>query len=204
MPTNRPTAPGGVEGLGRIENHVLSKARAEAAEIASKAGVEAERIAAAAREECDKRSRAELDRVRADLAAESEREAAVLRGRGRAERLAMKSRILDDVFRKAAERLVKDGAYWDLLRRRLRDLAGQKGRVLCRAEHREALGRHIAELNRETGGKAPALADESADILGGFILRGDHVDVDFTLETELAAFRERILPELAAKAFPDT
>jgi vacuolar-type H+-ATPase subunit E/Vma4 len=190
--------------LKPIEDHVQALARVEADGIAAQAKAEAERIVASAREESDRRLKSELDKLRAELDAGLDREVSVVRSARAQELLAGKSRILDDVFRRAAERLLASAAWWDLLRARLRSLAGEKGQVLCRAEHRDTIGKCLAELKGETGGKMPPLADESAKILGGFILRGAQFDVDYSLESELASLREKILPELAAKAFPKT
>ncbi len=174
--------------LKRIEDHVLTKARAEAQKVLDDGRKQSDALLAAAREETDRKLKAELDRLRSERAQEL---------------LVDKSGVLDDVFKRAADRLLESPAYWDLLRRRLKELPGQKGEILCRAEHRDTLAKHVEELGRETGGKMPPLAKDSANILGGFILRGERMDIDFTLESELAALRERILPELAAKAFPN-
>jgi vacuolar-type H+-ATPase subunit E/Vma4 len=204
MPFDKLTAPSGVEGLKRIEDHVLDKARAEAAKVLGEARRQADALLAAAREETDRRLKSELDRLKSELDAALDRELSGRRASRGQELLVDKSRVLDDAFKRAGDRLLKSPGYWDLLRRRLKELAGQKGGVLCRAEHRDTIGKYITELNRETGGKMPALADENASILGGFVLRGERVDVVFTLEGELATLREKILPELAAKAFPNT
>ncbi len=189
--------------LKRIEDHVLEKSRAEAQKVLDEGRREADAALRSAREETDRKVKGELDRLKVDLDAALDREISGRRASRGQELLVDKSRVLDDVFKRAAERLLKDPGYWELLRRRLKELAGQPGSVLCRAEHREAVGRLIDGLKAETGGKVPPLADESANILGGFVLRGDRVDVDFSLESELAALHERILPELAAKAFPN-
>ena len=191
-------------GLKRIEDRVLSKSRAEADKVLAEGRAEAESLLAAAREEADRKLVAELERLKAELAASLDREVSGLRSSRAQELLGDKTRLLDDVFRRAADRLLGSPAYWDLVRRRLKELAGKSGVVLCRAEHRDTVAKYLAELARETGGKMPALAAESANISGGFVLRGERVDIDFSLESELATLRERVLPELAAKAFPNT
>ena len=190
--------------LEKIQDHVLQKARAEAAALVDEARKKADAELAAARDEADRKLKAALDRLQAELDGALDREVSGLRASRGQEILVDKSRVLDDAFKRAAERLLASPAYWDLVRRRLAELAGQKGELLCRAEHRDAVAKLVDELHRETGGKMPPLAKDSANILGGFILRGERVDIDFTLESELAVLRERILPELAAKAFGNT
>jgi len=117
--------------------------------------------------------------------------------------LKLKTAILDDVFEQATRKLLFDDGYWQLTRRYLRSMAGQKGEILCRSEHRETLGRAIDELNAEVTEKIPPLSEETVDILGGFILRGDKFDVDYSLDSQLETFRTKVLPELMAEAFPE-
>lgn len=190
--------------LERIENHVKDKARAEAEKISAEAKQQADALLASARDEADRKLEADLARLKAELGRELDREVSAVRAARAQEILVDKSRVLDDVFKRAADRLVASAAYWDVVRKRLAELAGREGEILCRAEHRDAMAKTLDALAKETGKPMPALAKDSAAFVGGFLLRGDKMDVDVTLESELAALRERILPELAAKAFPES
>ena len=102
-----------------------------------------------------------------------------------------------------AEKLLLSEEYWRLIREQLRDLAAEKGQILCRGDHRETLAKVRDELNAELDEKLAPLAEESADILGGFVLRGSEFDLDVSLDSQLEAFREKVLPELIAKVFPE-
>jgi len=189
--------------LERIENHIIEKAETEAEAIAHEAAEEAGRITGSAREEADAAFHAAIEQAKSQLSAEFEKALGQARTAGRMELLKRKSAILYDIFAKTAERLIANEEYWKCLREQLKGLAGQKGTILCAADHREKIAEMIKELNGELSEKVPSAAKEPADISGGFILTGDEYDVDFSLDSQLEALREKILPELIAKAFPE-
>lgn len=194
--------------LEKIENHVIKQAREEAEAITTKTREEARRITAEAREQAEGEYAAAVDRLKGTLDTTLEQEIGKLDGRHRMELLDLKSKILDDVFRQAVEKLLLDDEHWKVTWKHLREVAGQKGQILCRAEHHETFAKKMAELETALVGARhasplPPLADEPAPILGGFIFRCDKFDADFSLDSQLEAFREKLLPELVARAFPE-
>jgi len=187
--------------LEKIETHVVEEARAKAGEIADATRAECEKIAADAREEADAAFAAAVERLKADLANAFGHAVGKLHADHRLESLRIRTAILDDVFAKARDKLLHDEDYWQLTRAQLRTVAGKTGAVRCRAAHREALARMIDELNAELKEKVPPLADDPVDILGGFVLEGRKFDLDFSLDAQLDAFREKVLSELLVEAF---
>ena len=189
--------------LERIENHIIEKAKAEGEAIAQGAAEEAACITRAAREEADAAYGAAIEQSKSRLSAEFEQTLGRARAAGRMELLKRKSAILDDILTKTQGKLLAGEEYWKRVREQLRSLAGHEGHILCGADHRERIAKMIKELNGDLSEKVPALAKEPGDISGGFILTGDKYDVDFSLASQLEALREKILPELIAKAFPE-
>lgn len=189
--------------LEKIENHIVDEATAEAAGMAADAREQAAKIAADAREEADAELALAVERLKAELANAFDQSIGRLRTDQRLEMLKIKTAILNDVFAAATEKLLHNDAYWQLTRQHLRLAAGQTGEILCRVEQRDVIGGMIDELNAELDGKVPPLADENADILGGFVFRGDRIDLDFSLDSQIETFRARVLPDLMAEAFPE-
>ena len=192
-----------VERLKNIQQHILERAGGEADEICAEAKTRAERIVSAGRERIETETSDDIERLKTKLAAEAGKQLAILRARHRMQLLEQKTRIIDQVFRKVADKLLFNDGYWARLRGKLEDLAGHEGTIRCRAEHAETLGKIIDELNKETNGKMPPLGEEPVSIAGGFVLEGTSFDVDESLDAELANFREKVLPELIQKAFAD-
>lgn len=189
--------------LEKIENHVVSEATARAAELTRQTREEAGKITADVREEADADHASGIERLKADLKNAFDRSIGKLRADQRLEMLKIKTGILDAAFTKAGEKLLTAEGYRAVLRRQLGELAGQEGAILCRARDRKIVGKMIGELNSKLDGKVPPLSEENADILGGFILRGKRMDIDFSLDLQLETFRERVLPELIREAFPE-
>ena len=129
--------------LKRIEDHILEQAKAESSTMTEAARKEAERLTSAAREACEAEYAADVDVLERQLKTAFEQETGKLRADGRMELLRLKTRILDDVFRKAARKLLERDHYWDLIRTQLRAVAGREGRIHCRTEHRDAVGKLI-------------------------------------------------------------
>ena len=187
--------------LEKIENHIVEEAKAKAGEIADATRAECEKITAAAREEADAAFAAAVERLKADLANAFAQAIGKRHADHRLENLRIRTAILDDVFAKAREKLLHHEDYWQLTRAQLRTVAGKSGTIRCRAEHRETIGKIIDALNAEGKDKVSSLSDDPVDILGGFVLEGAQFDLDFSLDSQLEAFREKVLSELLVEAF---
>jgi len=189
--------------LENIRNHIIEQAKAEASRAREETLREADRIIASAREEADREFHSAIERLQAELDAALDQETGRLRAAQRMELLKLKSRILDEIFARAAGKLLSNERYWERVREQLEELAGQEGQVLCRSEDRERVSRIIRELNGRLDRKVPGLARDPAGIRGGFVFQGRGFDVDVSLDSQLEVFREKVLPELVAKTFPE-
>jgi V/A-type H+-transporting ATPase subunit E len=189
--------------LESIRNHIIEQAKAEASAVAEETRREADRLIAGAHEEVDREFHSAMERLSVELAAALDQETGRLRAGHRMELLKLKSHILDDIFTRAAGKLLSNEEYWERIREHLEEMAGQEGQILCRAEHRERIGRMIKELNGRLERKVPGLARDPAGIRGGFVFQGRAFDVDVSLDSQLDVFREKVLPEFVARAFPE-
>ena len=77
-------------------------------------------------------------------------------------------------------------------------VAGEEGSLVPAQEDRPALAELLSAQDRS----GHRLSDDSLPLRGGFVLQGDRVDIDLSLDAQLVELKADILPELAAKTFP--
>ncbi len=220
-----------VTGLEKITEKILAQARAEADAILAEANAEAERIradyasrAAALREQITEESEREgIELISRAKSASANRKRDLL--------LQTQSRLIDDVFQGTLEGIKTQGleAYTDLLvglltaalseqakaERESRQLYGEEDmpvfdqyEVLLNARDRERCGAALIERVKKTGGKLPAemlqklkLADSTASIDGGLILRCGSIEANCSLSLLFAQLREELEPEVCRVLF---
>jgi vacuolar-type H+-ATPase subunit E/Vma4 len=187
--------------LEKIETHIGEQARAEADEIAAKTREECERIVAEAKAASEREFDAAVERLKAELANAFDHAIGKVQADHRRALLEERTRILDEVFEKATARLLEREEYWALVRKHLHEVAGLEGTIRCRAEHRDRIAKMVGEVAQKTGKTLPPVSDDPVGIVGGFVLEGERFDLDFSLDAQMEAFRERTLTELLAEAF---
>jgi len=182
-----------------IEQRVLETAKAEAEEIAAEAKRQAEERLEAAKAENEQRAADAAEETSEKLRQEHDQQTTSERAANKLKLLAHKSRILEDILDDAVEQFIGDrgGEYEKWLAARLDSVAGESGSIVP-AEPDRAV---IEKLMAKHGGKGLTLADESLPLRGGFMLQGEKIDVDLSLDAQLTDIRNGLLPELAQKAF---
>jgi len=185
--------------IDNIEKKVLESAKAEAEKITREAQERADGRVKAARAKNEKRAHDSVEQARRALEQERDQHATAARAEGRLKLLARRADILNEVFDAAVDRFVagRDGAYCEWLSERLASVAGEKGVIVPAEPDRKA----ISDLLEKQGGDGLEIAAESAPIRGGFLLKGDKMDIDLSLDTRLAETKGRLMPELARRAF---
>ncbi|HOA34695.1 MAG TPA: V-type ATP synthase subunit E [Bacillota bacterium] len=196
-------------GAERIIEHILNDAREKAAEIEAEAARKSREIMTGAQEEAARRREQILARARDEAAELKRRILGAARLEARKEKLAAKQELIAHAFRQALEELcaLDDESYWSLLRGMLL-AAVEKGTekvFLSERDRARIPGRFLAELNAalEKAGKEGklALAEETRDIKGGFILQSGGVEINCSFEALLEAQRDKLEPELAGILF---
>ena len=185
--------------IDNIEKKIAEAAKAEADAIAAQAARQAkERLEVAKAENTSRAARA-AEETRGRQQQEFDQQTTSARAANKLKLLAHKSRILEDIFDAAIERFIGDrgGEYKKWLAARLETVAGGPGSIVP-AEPDRAI---IEKLLANRGGDGPLLADESLPLRGGFVLRGEDVDIDLSLDAQLAEMKNELLPELARRAF---
>jgi len=186
--------------ISSVQTAVLDKARAEAEAILAEARKEAdarfEREAARLREEHERRVAA----IRAEAEAKLEREAGNRRAEDRNKLLAMKNEIIEEVFAKAIENIrdLPDDGYAKWLKAQRARAPRMDGAVVAVNEADRPVMENI--LGQNSGLK---MAEKSAPIRGGMIIRGPRADLDFSIESLLGVLRESLAGQIAAQLFAE-
>jgi len=186
--------------------------------ILSEANAEAEKIKAAAGEKCAT-AEAELKSQLADYEKQTEvlaeqaaedkkaRMLATANMEIKKEYLAAKVALLGDVFNKVRERIkgLSDSKYEDLITS-LMSKAVQSGdeQVMVGAGEKRINHALIKQINRKLGPGYKGnlqLAQDRADINGGFILKRGKIQVNVSVEVLLAAARDKFEIELVEELF---
>ena len=186
-------------GVENIEKRILGSAKAEAEKIVREAEEEARARIESAKAENAKRAQAAAAATRGALQQRHGQQTTSARAANKLKLLARKSEILEDIFESAVERFIgdRDGEYANWLAARLDSVAGQTGSIVPAKDDRALIGKLLATH----GGNSSTLAEESLPLRGGFVLKGDKIDIDLSLDAQLAELKEELLPELARKAF---
>lgn len=191
----------------QVVDKILSQAKAEAQTILCEAGAKADSQKTRLQAEL-----AEYDRQTEVLAAEAaedkrRRMLAAARMSNSASRLTAKVQLLDEVFRKARERLVQlPDEHYKAMMTRLMTQAVQTGdeEVIVGQDERRINDEFIKQINRQlgTGFKGNLrLSDRRAPIQGGFILSRGKVQMNASVDVLIDQLREAMETELAAKLF---
>ena len=182
-----------------IEKRIRADAEAQATKLVAQAEAEAAQRLDAAQERSRQRTAAAAEAARTAGEQRRQQQATARRAAGKLKLLALRAELLDEVFNAAAERFAaqRDGAYRQWLAAQLAAVAGKTGSVVPAERDRELIASMLPELDTD----GLTLSENNATLLGGFLLVGDRIDVNLSLDTRLAEVKAELLPGLAKRAF---
>jgi len=184
--------------ISNVEQAVLKRAEDEVRKIEEEARAAAEalweRESARLREEHVRR----VEATRQEIEGALERELSAIRAENNREILKIKNEIIEVVFRKALDAILNlpDDGYAKWVRARVAGLPEMPGARLAGNERDQALLKEAA-----TGRSDLSVADEPAPLKGGFLVLGAQADLDFSIEALMAALRESLTQDVAARLF---
>jgi V/A-type H+/Na+-transporting ATPase subunit E len=190
----------------KIEAVIKAEAEAEAKKILDSERAESETLLARSREECGSVFEESVRQAEAAVVRETARQVGLARHEGRLAVLQVKNRVLDDVFRKAKERIVAlpDAEYLRLMEAWLKSLPVAVGGTL-RVSPRDEKRITKEFLDRVNAGRAPegkfTTVAADAQISGGFRVAGGNYTVDSTIDNKIGELRESLAGELARELF---
>lgn len=174
-------------------NDVLRKAREEAAEITERFQTQAEG------------ERNALSERNAKAAAErEERLVSMAQMEARKVTLAARQEMVEAAYERALELLcdMPDHVYTEVAAGLMKAAsAGGREEAVFSKKDRERIGRKAVEMANEKYGKSIALSGQTADIRGGFILKGRNVEVNCTFETLVRLQRSETAGAVARTLF---
>jgi len=184
--------------LASVEEAVLKTAEDEARQVEAEARAGAEALwegqSARLREAHVRR----VEAARQEIEGALERELSVIRAENNREILKIKNEIMEEVFRKALDSILDlpDDGYAEWVRARVSGLPEMAGARLAGNERDQAL------LKEAAAGRADlSVAEEPAPLKGGFLVLGAQADLDFSIEALMAALRESLTQDVAARLF---
>jgi len=193
----------------RLKQKIISDAEAEADKILKEGADEAEALLGAARAEADKITSDFEARAEAEAKEHVRRQVSLRELDARKTVLTEKGKMIDEVFEKVLEELVRqdrDGGHAltrDLL---LKAIEVGDEEIIVSPDDRKAIGDSFLEsLNNELTASSRrgevTLSDETRQIRGGFVLRRGRLEVNATFETLLLMLRDDVETEVADLLF---
>lgn len=190
----------------RIQEVITAEAEAEAKRIAEAARAGSDAVVSRAREENERVFEDSTRHAEAAAVRETARQVGLARHEGRLRVLDAKNRVLDDIFRAAAERIrsLPDGEYQALMAEWLKALPAEVGGVLrIGAQDGQRFSPAFLDsvnAGRPAGGKFAGVETDSR-IEGGFVVMGSDYTVNATVENKINELRESLAGDLAKELF---
>jgi len=183
-----------------IEKKVLESAGAEAEKLVREAEEAARKRMAAAEAESERRSAQAVEETRTTLEQKLHQKTTSEKAANKLKLLTHKAAILEEVFARAVDQFIGDrtGDYRKWLSAQLQSVAGEKGTIVAAREDRPVILELLSDLKKADG---LSIAEDSLPLCGGFVLKGEKVDLDLSLDTRLDELKAQLLPELAERAF---
>lgn len=191
--------------LDNVKESVLTEARAKAEQKVREASREAERFLEAGREENERASAEAWREANLRLDRETARERERIQHENRLQVLAAKNRVIEEVFRKAKERLaaLSDAEYTNMVGAWLSALPPEAGgRLRVNPADHARFAAKLDDFNRERSGSGVftgVIADPK--VPSGAVVDGPDYHIDCTMERRLNELRETAVGDLAKKLF---
>ena len=192
--------------LSNLEQSLQQQVEQEAKKILDEARGAAEarfeRESARMREEHERRIAA----TRAELEGALERETSARETADRLKLLQIKNEIIETVFGEAVGKIraLPNDGYAEWMRRQIAGLPAMAGspagsrRLAVNERDTELAKRLLAEPSQDSG---MSLDDKPARMQAGFVVRGEHADLDYSVEALLGVLREKLAQQVATRLF---
>jgi V/A-type H+-transporting ATPase subunit E len=190
----------------KIQAVITSEAESEGKRVLDEARQETDAMLSRAREENERIYEEAARQAEATASRETSRQIGLARHEGRLQVLDAKNRVIDEVFRKAAERIqsLPDQEYLALMIDWLKALSPEVGGVLrvsprdanrFSKEFLEGINKERSQRGRFTGVEA------DSQVSGGFVVIGDNYTVNATIDNKITDLRETLAGDLAKELF---
>ena len=111
--------------------------------------------------------------------------------------LTRKSELIDEIFSRSVEAVVKDSRYVGLIGKMLMDYAEDGDEVMINEKDKTVINKALIDKVAKTKNINLTLAKDFGTFGGGVMLIGKNVDKNLTIDAELKEMREEIEQEVA-------
>lgn len=197
------------EGAERIVRRILTEARTEADAVMEETSRQSEDMLEAAAEEAEEKRRQIIAQGKKEAEEQRRRILGVAQLDARKEMLAAKQAIITESFNRALETLsnLDEEEYFSLIKEFLLSMVDSGSELVifsARDQERMPPGllKEINKALKKAGKKgALSLSGEKRDILGGFILQADGIEINCSFESLLESRRDELEPAVAGILF---
>ena len=187
--------------IEKITARILQEAQDEAKAVQAAAEAEQAAVLARAEEEAKALTARMQQKAEEDARVLKERRLSVAELEARKLRLAAKQELIEEAFTEAMYQLadMKPEDYKAFILEKLKPYMGQPGEIILNARDQKNLTRELRACL--TDSPSMDIAEETADIRGGFILRQGCVSINASLEKLLDQERQAITAQIAETLF---
>lgn len=190
--------------LERITKSILDDAEREATRILQAAQKAAKHKIDSARKELKKSLTESLKAVEVKFEQKKALELSNLSAGHRQQLLGIKNDTIDDVFKRAMERVASlpDDKYLSIIERWLQAINSAGQISISSRDSNRINQKFISRINRTRKESLRfSLSNDLADISGGFILKTEIFEIDYSFDTIISSLRERLGPKIAQDLF---
>ncbi|MFQ5965248.1 MAG: V-type ATP synthase subunit E [Candidatus Scalinduaceae bacterium] len=116
------------------------------------------------------------------------------------ELLHIKNNIIEEVFKKAADKFMSDEEYWRAMEKWLKDI-NEPGRIFVNVKDSRRLKQEL--INRILKNDEIVMDNNNIDTKGGFVFKTARFEIDHTMDTILSNLRTELTPLIAKELFGD-
>lgn len=190
--------------IERITKSILNDAEKEAARILHAAQIATQRKINSAREEQKKNLTERSKAIEVEFEEKKAKELSNLKASYGHQLLESKNATIDDVFKRAVQNvaLLSDGEYLSVIEKWLQAIntAGQIS--ISSKDSKRITHEFISRINQSRKESSQlSLSKDFADIRGGFILKTEKFEIDYSIDAIASNLRERLGPKIAKELF---
>lgn len=190
--------------IERITKSILDDAEKEAARILHAAQIATQRKINSAKEEQKKNLTERSKALEAEFEEKKVKELSNLKASYGQQLLGIKNAIIDDVFKRAMQNIasLSDGEYLSVIEKWLHAIntAGQIS--ISSKDSKRITHELISRINQARKESSRlSLSKDFADISGGFILKTEKFEIDYSIDAIASNLREGLGPRIAKELF---
>lgn len=188
-----------MQGMEKIRDKILEEARAQAEQIIKEAEEKGKKLVEQASAEAEELGKSRLEKGKQEAQEVRKRMLAMAELEIRKEELALKQRLIDEVFDRALESLRNlegedlKSLIIDMVKRSA--VSGQEEIIVSPEDREKFAGGLLAEVNSKLGLNL-RLSDEVRNIQGGFILKAPGIEINNSFEALIRMERDQIETEI--------